>query len=859
MKNILLTLFGLIALYACKTTEEIAVEAPVMIDLEAAEVVPEKKVYRPTEIKVHDLLHTKLEVAFDWGKQYLIGTATLTLKPYFYSSDRLILDAKGMDINKVMLVSDAMEMDLEYTYDNAFLDIQLGKEFTRFESYTVAIEYVAKPNELVTKGSAAITDAKGLYFINPDSSEVDKPTQLWTQGQTEASSVWFPTIDTPAERMTQEVFITTSKDFQTLSNGQLVYSNFNDDDTRTDYWKQDLEHPPYLTMMAVGDFKIGREEWQDSKGRVVPVDYYVEPDYADYVFQIFGNTPEMMSVYSNLLQFDYPWEKYAQVVVRDYVSGAMENTTATIHGEFVNQTSRELIDENNEAVIAHELFHHWFGDLVTCESWSHLPLNESFATYGEYLWYEAKYGKDEADYHSWQSRQGYLNESRYKKVPLIRFNYEDKEDMFDAHSYNKGGQVLHMLRNLVGDEAFFSSLNLYLNANQYKDAEVADLRLAFEETTGLDLNWFFDQWFLKAGHPELEIAYFFDEDAMEQQVVITQTQDFDEYPVFQLPITVDLHMGNEVVRKEFMITEYEELLKIPVDAKPEWVHVDPDNVLLCVKNDQRQDASYAAQFQSKGSFNSRLTAIAKAGDSAEESLYAVLENALTDDFWFIRASALDYLSTKDSISQLVLDRALSIAKEDEKTYTRATAIEFLAEFAPENMSKDFLLNCINKELSYYVNAAGLHALAMVDPTAAVAEALKLENTESSDVLFAVADVYVETKAVERKAFFESQIAQSSGYKKYVLLVRYQSFLARLDLSESASVIPLVEEISKGTDPWWVKMNAYRLLGDYKLRLSANQETTGVEDPRLDRANEALEKLKETEQNTRLLQVLEDYN
>jgi len=222
---------------------------------------------------------------------------------------------------------------------------------------------------------------------------VGKPTQLWTQGETEGSSVWFPTIDTPSERMSQEIFITTRKDFQTLSNGQLVYSNFNDDDTRTDYWKQDLEHPPYLTMMAVGDFKIGRDEWQDSKGRIVPVDYYVEPDYANYVFQIFGDTPEMMTFYSELLNYDYPWDKYAQIIVRDYVSGAMENTTATIYGEYVNQTSRELIDDNNETTIAHELFHHWFGDLVTCESWSHLPLNESFATYGEYLWLEHKYGK----------------------------------------------------------------------------------------------------------------------------------------------------------------------------------------------------------------------------------------------------------------------------------------------------------------------------------------------------------------------------------------------------------------------------------------------------------------------------------
>jgi len=380
-------------LVACKTTEILPVAAPVVVHLETAEIVPEKKVYRLTEIKVHDLIHTKLIVAFDWKKQYLMGSAELTLKPYFYPSNRLMLDAKGMDINTVVLVGDEGDKTLAFSYDSAFIDIRLGQEFTRFENYTIRIDYVAKPNEYNAVGGEAITDAKGLYFINPDSAEVGKPTQLWTQGETEGSSVWFPTIDTPSERMSQEIFITTRKDFQTLSNGQLVYSNFNDDDTRTDYWKQDLEHPPYLTMMAVGDFKIGRDEWQDSKGRIVPVDYYVEPDYANYVFQIFGDTPEMMTFYSELLNYDYPWDKYAQIIVRDYVSGAMENTTATIYGEYVNQTSRELIDDNNETTIAHELFHHWFGDLVTCESWSHLPLNESFATYGEYLWLEAQVRK----------------------------------------------------------------------------------------------------------------------------------------------------------------------------------------------------------------------------------------------------------------------------------------------------------------------------------------------------------------------------------------------------------------------------------------------------------------------------------
>ncbi len=859
MNRLSVLVLALCALASCKTTESIPVEAPVIIDLETAEVVPEKKVYRPTEIKVHDLIHTKLDVSFDWQKQYLLGTAELTLKPYFYPSDRLMLDAKGMDINTVEMVNDEGVQTLAFTYDSAFIDIDLGKKFTRFENYTIRIDYVAKPNEYKAQGSDAISDAKGLYFINPDSSEVGKPTQLWTQGETEASSVWFPTIDTPAERMTQEIFITTSKDFQTLSNGQLVYSNFNDDNTRTDYWKQDLAHPPYLVMMAVGDFKVGRDEWQDSKGRVVPVDYYIEPDYADYVFQIFGNTPEMMTFYSQLLNYDYPWDKYAQIVVRDYVSGAMENTTATVHGEFLNQTSRELLDDNNEAVIAHELFHHWFGDLVTCESWSHLPLNESFATYGEYLWFEYKYGEDEADYHSWQSLQGYLNESRYKRVPLIRFDYDDKEDMFDAHSYNKGGQILHMLRGIVGDQAFFTALNLYLNNNQFKDAEVADLRLAFEETTGMDLNWFFDQWFLQAGHPELDITYFFDDETLQQQVVITQTQDLEAYPVFQLPITIDLHVGDQVLREEVMVTEYEQLFTFDVPSKPEWIDVDPEKTLLAVVNDLRPKETYKQQYAAKGNFKSRFEALREAGEEEGNELYAILESGLQDDFWFIRAKAIDFLSEKDSISDLALERIQSLVVNDSKTYTQATALEFMGEYAPEKLDEQFLLDCINKAQSYYVNAAALHALSMKSPDKAIAEAAKYENTDNTDVLLAVADVYLETKAAAGQSFFETQIRKNQGYAKYLLLVRYQSYLNRLDISASEPVVNMVTEIAEGDDPWWVKMNAYRLLGDVKMRLTAEQSTTGTADPLLERVNMALSKINEMEVNPRLKQVLQDYN
>lgn len=335
-----------------------------------------------------------------------------------------------------------------------------------------------------------------MYFINHDNSNPRKHQEIWTQGETEASSVWFPTIDNPVEKTTQEIYITVQNKFQTLSNGYLASSKYLDNNMRVDHWVMDKPHAPYLFMMAIGEYSIVQDKWIKKDSTELEVNYYVEKKYEPHAKAIFGETPNMLSYFSNLLGVEYPWVKYSQVVVRDFVSGAMENTTATIHGDFLYKTTRELIDGGNEAIIAHELFHHWFGNLVTCESWANLPLNESFANYSQYLWDEHKYGRMEADMNAFEEMEGYfLSAQQGGHVDMIRYDYKNKEDMFDGHSYNKGGRILHMLRTYVGDKAFFASLNDYLTTNAYKTVELANLRLSFEKITGEDLNWFFNQWF----------------------------------------------------------------------------------------------------------------------------------------------------------------------------------------------------------------------------------------------------------------------------------------------------------------------------------------------------------------------------
>ena len=478
-----------------------------------------KKILRESYPKTNALVHTKLDVQFDYAKSFLYGKEWLTLKPHFYPTDSVLLDAKGMDIKEVAMMKGTARSPLKYSYDGMQLKIKLDRTYTSAEKYTLYFDYVSKPNEVKSAGSAAITSAKGLYFINPTGEEKDKPTQIWTQGETEANSVWMVTIDKPNQKTTQELSMTVPSKYVTLSNGLLVSKKINSDGTRTDYWKMDLPHAPYLFFMGVGDFTITKDLYKGKE-----VSYYTEPAQAKYARGVFGNTPEMIKFFSEKLGVDYPWAKYAQMVGRDYVSGAMENTTATLHQESAYQNNRQLADGNAwEGTIAHELFHQWFGDLVTAESWSQLTVNESFANYSEYLWSEYKYGKDMADEHNLEDMQGYLLSGSESK-DLVRFHYSDKEDVFDAVSYNKGGRILNMLRNYVGDDAFFKSLNNYLTTNKFKAGEAGQLRLAFEETTGKDMNWFWNQWYYGSGHPKLKINYSYDDAAGRAMVTTEQTQ-----------------------------------------------------------------------------------------------------------------------------------------------------------------------------------------------------------------------------------------------------------------------------------------------------------------------------------------------
>lgn len=710
--------------------------------------------YNPSHTFEHDLIHTKLELSFDWAKKRAKGKATLTLKPWFYATDKLTLDAKNFDIHYVGF--EGGKEPLKYDYNNEQIVIHLGKTMTRNDEYKVVIDYTAKPDERKSYGgSAAITSDKGLYFINADGADPDKPRQIWTQGETESNSFWFPTVDKPNERCTQEMYLTVEDKYKTLSNGVLVSSKKNTDGTRTDYWKMDKPHAPYLFMMAIGEYAVVKDKWRN-----IPVEYYVEPKFEPYARDIFPYTPEMLEFFSNKLGYAYPWPKYSQVVVRDYVSGAMENTTAVIFGEFMQKDKRGLLDDHlvNEKVVAHEMFHHWFGDLVTTESWANLTLNEGFANYSEYLWLEHKYGRDEADFHRYNERQGYVYSALDGGHPLIHFGYENRENMFDAHSYNKGGAVLHMLRNQVGDDAFFTALNRYLKKNEYTDVEVHELRMAFEDVTGQDLNWFFNQWFLGAGHPNLNISYAWDEATKKATVTLEQTQQAtEEVPhIFELPMAVDIYDASGKARRErIRMTKRSQTFTFDAPVKPALINVDAEKALLAVKNDNHTEEEWAFMYQHGPNFMDRLEAIDQLQASASPLAKKVLQTALQDKHWALRQTAL---GKADISAPEVQNLVVKMAETDPEPSVRAAAISTLGQTNDKKYVPIYEKG-MKADQPYSVLGAALEALSQTDATAAVAAAKNLENDDNEGVVMALANLYGENPSAENLPWFRKQAAK----------------------------------------------------------------------------------------------------
>jgi aminopeptidase N len=726
MKRLLIILFFSIQIISLKAQD--STQSPAN---------PALLIYRASFPHINDLQHTKLDVRFDYAKSYLYGKAWITLRPHFYPTDSLSLDAKGMDIKEVSILKGNQHSPLKYNYDGSTLRIHLDKTYRYSENYTIYIDYTSKPNELKVQGSEAIKDAKGLYFINPLGEDKNEPTQIWTQGETESNSAWFPTIDKPDQKCTDEISMTVPAKYVTLSNGKLVSQVKNANGTRTDTWKMDLPHSPYLVFMGIGDYAVIHDSY---KGK--DVNYYVEKEYGPVARKIFGLTPEMMAFYSRILDFEYPWVKYSQMTGRDYVSGAMENTTATLHTDALQQDARQLTDGNKyEDYICHELFHQWFGDLVTTESWSNLTLNESFANFSETLWFEYKHGKDAGDATNYHDIEKYLAGPGNPSKDLVRFYYADREDMFDMVTYSKGGRILNMLRNYVGDSAFFKALNLYLVSFKFKNAEAHNLRLAFEQVTGQDLNWYWNQWYYGSGHPIFDISYRYDDSKKMALVIVNQVQNTGK--IFRIPMAIDVYEGGSKSRHKVWLENESDSFYFRYNKRPDLINVDGDKIVLCQKQDHKTLDNFIYQYTHAGLYLDRREAIEYcAAHQDEPAARGLLKMSLKDRYFELRNMTMNLTDyEKPGVKTDVEPVLLDLATRDPDRTVQGNAIGLLGTYKKEEYKNLFLKK--TSDSSYTVSGNALAALSILDEPKAFELAKEFSNHPAKgDLFYAMASLLI---------------------------------------------------------------------------------------------------------------------
>jgi aminopeptidase N len=630
--------------------------------------------------------HMKLELSFDFEKRRILGQVSITLSAMIDGLRRVELDGVELLVKGVAIEG----KELEFDYSGRTIGIELGRELNAGEKVMFTVKYEASPR-------------KGLYFIQPDEAYPSKPVQIWTQGEDEDSRYWYPCYDYPNDRSTSELIVTVPAKFTAVSNGKLLDVRENADGTRTFHWREEVAHPSYLNSLVVREY-VRVEDVYDG----VPVEYYVAPGLETEARRSFGKTPAMIRFFSEKLGVKYPYEKYAQTTVTDFTFGGMENISATTQTELTLHDERAHLDFTSDGLVAHELAHQWFGDLLTCRDWSHGWLNEGFATYFDKLFMEEDKGHDEFLYEMMQVAARYRDEDaeRYRR-PIVEKLYETPSELFDRHLYEKGACVLHMLRFVLGERLFWKSLAHYTQEHQRQNVETDDLRRAIEEATGRNLEDFFSEWLYKAGHPEFKVRYQWKEDTKTAELTVNQNQSStDDTPIFHVPVEIKFtsNKGAESFRVD--VREKEETFYFPLTAKPKTVEFDPGDWILKTLDFEKPRELLLNQLSSKNVVE-RIRGVQGLGRLGSKADVEAIEGVLLGDaFWGVQAEAAKTLSSIRSDEALkVLVKGLEVKHPK----ARRAVVRALGEFRKAEAA-EALIPVLKQDESYFVEAEAAASL-----------------------------------------------------------------------------------------------------------------------------------------------------
>ena len=649
----------------------------------------------------YDLQHSKIILRFDVDQKKVIGEVIHTLTTLREDTSKIDFDSVGLTIQSVTV--NKAPAKFETTADKLVIPVASGKVGDKFE---IDIRYEGKPT-------------KGLYFILPDKDYPKRPTQIWSQGESEDTRYYLPTYDYPNDRLTTETVLTVPASWLTVSNGKLIGVANAANNMKTWTWRESVPSSTYLTTVVAGEF----DEVKDNL-RNLAVTYYAPKGRGDRLPINYSRTPAMIELFNKKYGVDYPWEKYAQVMVDDFVAGGMENSSATTNtsSSLVNPKLAAEYATGQDDLISHELTHQWFGDYVTCKNWGNIWLNEGFATFGEIVWTENHFPKDQSEYQRWTDARHWFALTNLYAKPMVRYDFDDSSE-FDGNAYTKGGWVLYMLRHQLGEPAFNRALKHYLEVNHGKNVVTADFVKAVEETTNSDVDQFFNQWVYGAGAPKFDISYAYDNSKHQVAVTVKQMQKVESHVgLFRVPVDVEITTSAGAHLYPMVVSKQTETFSLPASSEPLLVLFDKGGNILKRAEFHKDKKEWLYQLKNAADFSDRADAAVAlrslkedAGHSdgkseaKNEDLIAALADAVTNDkTWGVRAVAAESLGELGgpAAAKKIIE-ALNSAKEP---WLRARMVGALGNFKDDKDAFAKLQSVAEQDTSYRARAAALQAL-----------------------------------------------------------------------------------------------------------------------------------------------------
>lgn len=773
-----------------------------------------------------DILNVALDVTPDFQRRTIEATATLTFKPIAKPTSEIQLDAMDLDVKSV--TGSARVQAFQVT--DKKLIITFAEPLLAGQETSVKVAYAAVPT-------------RGLYFRTPEMGYKAGEAHLFTQGEAIEARHWYPCFDAPNEKFTSEITCRAPEGMTVLSNGRLIAQEKDTNGLVAVHWKQEQPHVNYLMSLVAGYFKKVEATYRD-----IPLAFYTLPSEIEQAESSFRETSAAMAFFEKDIGVPYPWPKYYQVCVNDFVAGGMENTSITTLTDGTLFTDATETIRSSHGLVAHELAHQWFGDLVTCKDWSHLWLNEGFATYYAHLYDGARDGRDALLYGLYQSAKGITDRTDDTK-PIVYRKYQSPDEQFSYLAYAKGGWVLHMLRSQLGDELYRRCIQTYLERHRFDTVVTEDLNQTVEVLSGRSFDRFFDQWVYHAHHPELEIRYSWDEGQKLARLSVSQNQKVsDDVLLFHFPLPVRFQVGASTVDRQIQVKEKSEDFYFALPEAPKLVRIDPELTLLAKTKFSPPDPMWPVQLTNRSDAVGRLLAIehyaTKKDKAAVDKLQAVLNK---DEFYGCRseaARALRTLHTDEAFAALTNSLAQPDARVRQQvlsavgSFYRPEAFEVLARRAAEEKNPDITAEAVRALAAYPRPESRERLISLLDSTSyhnALADAAVSAMRTQADPAY--------VQPLEKALKARATAFTSHGFGRGLEALAY---LARNEERKEAVRDFLLAQLNDRRQP--VRLAAIRALGTLgePTAIAPLQTFTraGKESPERDAANKAVAAIRE---------------